>query len=114
MGISLLHYDNVTVGIKLFGCSITISSMIFKIVRRPALHRRGLEVEVPKVYETLVRYAIAELFERVSAGEVLDSNCNLSICINFTVFSFAMAYNNKNVGGLFGCNVTFCVPNQHL
>ena len=35
-------------------------------------------------------------------------------CINFTVFSLVMAYNNKKVGGLFGYNFTLCVPNQHF
>ena len=30
------------------------------------------------------------LLERVSAGEVLEANRNLPICINFTVFSFVM------------------------
>ena len=39
----------------------------------------------------------------ISEGEVMEANSNLSSCINFTVFSFVMAYNNKNVGGLFGC-----------
>ena len=46
-------------------------------------------------------------------GEVLEANGNLLTCINFTVFSFVMAFNNKNVGGLFGCNFTFCDINQH-
>ena len=36
------------------------------------------------------------------------------LLFNFRVFPFVMTYNNKNVGGLFGCNFTFCVPNQHL
>ena len=62
----------------------------------------------------LSKVYIPELLERVSAGEVFEANNNLSICINFTVFSFLMAYNNINVGGLFGCNFTFCVPNQQL
>ena len=52
------------------------------------------------------------LLERVSAVEVLGPDSNLSTCINFTVFSVVMAYNNKNVGGLFGCNFTLCVPNH--
>ena len=33
----------------------------------------------------------------------------LSICANFTVFSFVMAYNNKKVGAIFGCHITFCM-----
>ena len=34
--------------------------------------------------------------ERISAGEVLEADSNLSVCINnFTVFSFVMAHNNK-------------------
>ena len=60
----------------------------------------------PKVYESSKVY-LPELLERVSVEEVLDANGNLSICINFTVFSFIMAYNNKNVGSLFGSNVIF-------
>ena len=59
----------------------------------------------------LSKVDLPELLERVSAGEVLEADSNLSSCINFIVFSFVMTYNNKNVGGLFGCNFTFCVPN---
>ena len=55
-------------------------------------------------------YLLPELFKRVSAGEVLEADSNLTIRINFTVFSFVLAYNNKNVGGLFGYNVTFLCP----
>ena len=44
----------------------------------------------------------------------MEADSDLSGCINFTVFSFVMAYNNKNVGGLVGCNFTLCVPIQHL
>ena len=58
---------------------------------------------------------LIELLAHVSAEEVLEANSNLSICINFTVILFVMAYNNKNVGGLFGCNVTFLCPKpSHL
>ena len=57
---------------------------------------------------------LPELLERVCVGEVLEANSNLSTSINFTVYSFEMAYNNKNVRGSFGCNFIFCVPNQHL
>ena len=57
---------------------------------------------------------LPELLERVSGGRSIGGDSNQSICINFTVFSFVMANNNKNVGGLFGCNFTFCVPNKHL
>ena len=62
----------------------------------------------------LCKVYLPELLERVSTGEVLEANSNLPICINFTVFSFVMAHNNKNDGGLFECNFTFCDPNQHL
>ena len=55
------------------------------------------------------KVCLPELLEHVSAGQVLEADSNLSRCINFTVFSFVMAHNNKNVGGLFGCNFTFCV-----
>ena len=59
--------------------------------------------DLSKVYQP-------ELLEHVSAGEVLEADSNLSSCINFTVFSFVTAYNlYKNVGGLHGCNFTFCV-----
>ena len=50
---------------------------------------------------------IPEFLECVSVGEVLQADSNLSTCINFTVFSYVMAYNNKNVGGLFGCYLLF-------
>ena len=62
----------------------------------------------------LSKVYLPELLERVAAGKVLEANSNISTCNNFTVVSFIMAYNNKNVGDLFGCNVTLCVPNQHL
>ena len=57
---------------------------------------------------------LPELLKHVSAGEVWEANSNLSVCINFTVFSFLMVYNDRNIGGLFECHVTFCVPKQHL
>ena len=69
---------------------------------------------VPKVNETLSKIHLPDLLERVSVCEILEADSNLSTCINFTVFSFVMAYNNKNVVGLFGCNFTFCAPNRHL
>ena len=72
-----------------------------------------LDGEPTKVYVTY-KIHLPELLERVSAGEVLEADSNLSTCIKFSVFPVVMAYNNKIVGGLFGCNVTFCVPNQHL
>ena len=53
----------------------------------------------------LSKVYLPELLERVS--EVLKADSNLSSCINFPVFSFVMAYNNKNVGDVFVCNVTF-------
>ena len=63
----------------------------------------GFETVKPKLNEKLV-----------SVGEVLQADNSLSSCVNFTFFAFVMAYNNKNVGGLFGCNFIFCVPNEHL
>ena len=33
----------------------------------------------------------------------------LSICVNFTVLSFAVAYNNKKVDAIYGSHITFCV-----
>ena len=62
----------------------------------------------------LSKVYLPELLERVSAGVVLEAVINLSICINFTVFSFVMAYNTKNIVGLLVCNLTFCVSNRHL
>ena len=57
---------------------------------------------------------LPELLERVSAGEVLEADSDLLSSVYFALFSFVISYNNKKVGALFGCNVTFCVPNQHL
>ena len=37
------------------------------------------------------------LLERVCAGKVWETAGIVSICVSFTVFSFAMAYNNKKV-----------------
>ena len=62
----------------------------------------------------LSKVYLPELLERVSAGEALEADSNLSTCINFTVFSFVIPLSHKNTGDLFGCNFTFCVPNQHL
>ena len=47
-------------------------------------------------------------------GKNLEAASNLSICVNFKVFSFVMAYNNKKVGEIFGCHITFCVQTQYL
>ena len=33
----------------------------------------------------------------------------LSICVNFTAFSFVMAYNNKKVSAIFGCHIILFV-----
>ena len=63
-------------------------------------------------YLRLSKVNLPELLEHVSVGEVLEADSNLSTCINIRVFSFVMVYNNENVGGLFGCNFTFCVPNS--
>ena len=65
-----------------------------------------------KVYETLVMYTYQSYWNVFQAGEVAKADSDLSICINSTVFSFVMTYNNRNVGGLFGCHITFCVQNQ--
>ena len=51
-----------------------------------------------------------KLLERVSSGEVLEADIATIRSASILVFSFLMAYDNKNVGGVFGCNVTFCVP----
>ena len=51
----------------------------------------------PSRYMRLSKVYLPELFERVSAGEVLEADSNLSISINFTIFSFVTAYNNKTL-----------------
>ena len=50
---------------------------------------------------------LPELLERVSAGKAQEVAGILSICVNFTVFSFVMVYNNKKVCAIFGCHITF-------
>ena len=57
---------------------------------------------------------LPELLERVFAGKILEVASNLSIFVNFKVFSFVMEYNNKKVGGIFGYHITFCVQTQYL
>ena len=84
-------------------------SRTFALIDESSLWSRVYQgmFDLSKVY-------LPELLEHVSAGEVLEADSNLSTCINFTVFSFIMAYNNKNAGGLFACNFTFCLPNHNL
>ena len=53
------------------------------------------------------------LLELVFSEEDVEADSELSICINYTVFLFVMAYNNKKVGPTFGCHVTYCVQNKH-
>ena len=65
----------------------------------PVKARTCKELYLQELY--LQELYLQELMERVSAGEVLEAKSNLSICVDFTVFSFVMAYNIKNVGGLF-------------
>ena len=42
-----------------------------------------------------------------SAGKILEAATNLSICVNFKVFSFVMTYNNKKDDAIFRCHITF-------
>ena len=63
-----------------------------------------------KVYEGIPTRVIGTWF----CGRSLGGGWQPIDLHHYTVFSFVMAYNNKNVGGLFGYNFTFCVPNQHL
>ena len=51
--------------------------------------------------------------ERVSAGKQAAREV-AGICVNFPVFSFVMAYNNKKVGVIFGCHIIFCVQTQYF
>ena len=46
-------------------------------------------------------------------GGNLGSAGNLSICLDFKVFSFVMTCNNKD-GAIFGCHITFCAITQYL
>ena len=59
----------------------------------------------------LSKVYLPELLERVSAGKAQEAAGTLSICVNFTVL-FVMAYNNKKVGAIFLCHITFCGQNQ--
>ena len=53
-----------------------------------------------------------ELVERVSAGKILWAASNLSIMVNFKVFSFVMAYTIIKVCDIFGCHAYhFLCPN---
>ena len=47
-------------------------------------------------------------------GENLGNAGNLSICVNFKVFSFVMKCNNKKDGAIFGCHMTFCAITEYL
>ena len=67
------------------------------------MQARGTQGVQPKVYESLSKVYLPELMERASAGEALEAS---------RAFSFVMVYNNKNVGGIFGCNVIFLWPKK--
>ena len=54
----------------------------------------------------------AELLGHVCAGNVREAAGVVPSCVNVTVFSFVMAYNNNKVGSIFGCHITSCVENQ--
>ena len=60
--------------------------------------------------EVLGNVYLPELLEHVSVSKVREAAGTLSIC----VFSFVMAYNNKKVGAICGCHITFCVQTQDL
>ena len=64
----------------------------------------NLKIYLSKIY-------LPELLELVSVGELRETTDFLLICINFRVFSFAMAYNYKIVVALYECHITFCVQN---
>ena len=61
-----------------------------------------------QVYETLLSkvelYTVGTRF-CTEARERLGSYRFASI----VVFSFVMAYNNKKIGAIFGCHITFCL-----
>ena len=40
-------------------------------------------------------------------GEAIEAAGILSVCVNVTVISFVMGYNNKTVGAIFGSHITF-------
>ena len=46
------------------------------------------------------------------SGEAREATGILSICVKFTVFSFVTASNNKIVGTIFGCHITFLCLKQ--
>ena len=63
---------------------ITVMFLLPELLSSVRQYNQGIW-DLSKVYLTV-------LLDRVSAGEVLEADSNLSIGINFTVFSFVMAY----------------------
>ena len=54
-----------------------------------------------------------EILECVSAGKVLEMAGILSVCVNFTAFSFVIVQNNNKNGAVFGCVLLF-VPKTSI
>ena len=54
----------------------------------------GSRVGLHQGIRDLSNVYLPELLERVSALEVVKVDSNLSICLNFTVFSFVIIYND--------------------
>ena len=80
-------------------------SFIFATPRAPA----------PRKTEKQTQGTQGKLRERLTAPlHTSQAAGNLSICVNFKVFSFVMMYNNKKNGAIFGCHITFCVITQYI
>ena len=67
-------------------------------------------IGAPKVCESVRRGIPTRVIGiNVFLRETREAAGILSICVNFTDFSFVMAYNNKKVGAIFGCYINICV-----
>ena len=69
----------------------------------------------PKIYGMLTRILLKQISD--DPGSYSACKCVLhmiTVADNLTLFSLAMASNNKKVCAIFGwCNFTPCVQNQH-
>ena len=87
---------------------------------RPNTNQSLLEKRINYVEEnTITKVYIStgiptRIVETCFCWENLGSAGNLSICLNFKVFSFVMSCNNKKVGAIFGCHITFCGITEYL
>ena len=97
-------------------CSVSLSELDRQYAKKSfcyiTVHSMKLNMVSAKVY--IPTGIPTRIVGTCFCGENLGSAGNLSICVNFKVFSFVMTCNNKKDGAIFGGHITVCAITQCL